>query len=146
MQTQTKETNDVSKEGLEIWQDYFRIDDEKETIGGGGGSKPNNPIQTLRIHIDTELESAMQELDKPQAELPKEQCASLFEQCANNALNAVEKCSLLKTSDSNSVKEVVLTGIETAGKAALHSAVGGMLYDLIKGMMIDKNPYKRVWQ
>lgn len=45
--------------------------------------------QSLRIEIDSELESALQEMQSLQSQLPKEQMNSLFEQCQKNAIDAV---------------------------------------------------------
>lgn len=77
----------------EKWQGYLRTDyaqmqDELEQIEQAQVSASDS-IQALRIHIDSELESTIQELGELQAQLPKEQSASLFQQCADNALNAV---------------------------------------------------------
>lgn len=83
---------DSTKE-QEKWQSYLRTDyaqmqDELEQIEQAQVSASDS-IQALRIHIDSELESTIQELGELQAQLPKEQSASLFQQCADNALNAV---------------------------------------------------------
>ncbi|WP_258864445.1 hypothetical protein [Helicobacter sp. MIT 01-3238] len=45
--------------------------------------------QSLRIEIDSELESALKELESLQSQLPKEQMNALFEQCQKNAIDAV---------------------------------------------------------
>ena len=77
----------------EKWQGYLRTDyaQMQEELGeiDSNQTQPNDSIQALRIHIDSELESTIQELGELQAQLPKEQSASLFQQCADNALNAV---------------------------------------------------------
>lgn len=83
---------DSTKE-QEKWQGYLRTDyaqmqDKLEQIEQAQVSASDS-IQALRIHIDSELESTIQELGELQAQLPKEQSASLFQQCADNALNAV---------------------------------------------------------
>lgn len=83
---------DSTKE-QEKWQGYLRTDyaqmqDELEQIEQAQVSASDS-IQALRIHIDSEIESTIQELGELQAQLPKEQSASLFQQCADNALNAV---------------------------------------------------------
>lgn len=83
---------DSTKE-QEKWQGYLRTDyaqmqDELEQIEQAQVSA-NDSIQALRIQIDSEIESTIQELGELQAQLPKEQSASLFQQCADNALNAV---------------------------------------------------------
>ena len=90
MQLKEGKINNTSKKRFEgyLRTDYEQMQDELEVIEGRQ-TQPNDPIQALRIHIDSELESAMQELEELQAKLPKEQGASLFEQCATNALNAV---------------------------------------------------------
>ena len=82
-----------TRHNIETWQDYLRTDyaqmqDELGEIDRNQ-TQPNDSIQALRIHIDSELESTIQELGELQAQLPKEQSASLFQQCADNALNAV---------------------------------------------------------
>lgn len=68
--------------------DYAQMQEELEQIEQAQVSASDS-IQALRIHIDSELESTIQELGELQAQLPKEQSASLFQQCADNALNAV---------------------------------------------------------
>lgn len=83
---------DSTKE-QEKWQGYLRTDyaqmkKELEQIEQAQVSASDS-IQALRIQIDNELESTINELGELQAQLPKEQSASLFQQCADNALNAV---------------------------------------------------------
>lgn len=45
--------------------------------------------QSLRIEVDSELESALKEMQGLQSQLPKEQMNALFEQCQKNAIDAV---------------------------------------------------------
>lgn len=68
--------------------DYAQMKKELEQIEQAQVSASDS-IQALRIQIDNELESTINELGELQAQLPKEQSASLFQQCADNALNAV---------------------------------------------------------
>lgn len=90
MQLKKGKINNTSKKRFEDYlrTDYEQMQDELEVIEGQQ-TQPNDPIQALRIHIDSELESAINDLGELQSQLPKEQSASLFEQCATNALNAV---------------------------------------------------------
>ncbi|GAB0172014.1 hypothetical protein NHP164001_00270 [Helicobacter trogontum] len=93
MQVQKGEDFYISREMPEIWQSYLRTDynqmqNELEEAERDHISTSDS-IKALRIQIDNELESTLQELDELQAQLPEEQRASLFEQCADNALNAI---------------------------------------------------------
>ncbi|AQQ60131.1 hypothetical protein XJ32_08540 [Helicobacter bilis] len=65
-----------TRHNIETWQDYLRTDyaqmqDELGEIDRNQ-TQPNDSIQALRIHIDSELESTIQELGELQAQLPKE--------------------------------------------------------------------------
>lgn len=164
MQSQERNSHDTShnvgKEELEIWQDYLRTDyrqmqEELDEIDRNQ-TQPNDSIQALRIQIDSELESTIQELGELQAQLPKEQSASLFQQCADNALKEVRNRFALTTAmlDPKQTKDSGMThniqqenytsnnnaiSAETkvSGKIALHSVIGIILHDLIQGVMIE---------
>ncbi len=93
MQSQENISYNASQEELEIGKTYSRTDykqmqDELDEVERNQ-IQPNDSMRALRIHIDSELESTIQELGELQAQLPKEQSANLFQQCADNALNAV---------------------------------------------------------
>lgn len=128
---------DSTKE-QEKWQGYLRTDyaqmqDELEQIEQAQVSASDS-IQALRIHIDSELESTIQELGELQAQLPKEQSASLFQQCADNALNAVVGHFELH---SHTKAQSFLQASQHSGKMAAHEAIGIVLRDLIQEMMIE---------
>ena len=149
-----------TRHNIETWQDYLRTDyaqmqDELGEIDRNQ-TQPNDSIQALRIQIDSELESTIQELGELQAQLPKEQSASLFQQCADNALKEVRNRFALTTAmlDPKQTKDSGMThniqqenytsnnnaiSAETkvSGKIALHSVIGIILHDLIQGVMIE---------
>lgn len=66
----------------DFFQSYEAIEQEIKVL---------DKEQTLRIEIDSGLETALRELEDLKSKMPKEQAINLFELCEENVMNTLKR-------------------------------------------------------